>query len=71
VIASLLPRQQAERVNPFDEFTDEELRQLEEWLEAKRAGEFDEWLEAHRAGKGGEARQDPPDTFFVPRAESA
>ena len=64
MIASLVPKQQQlEPVNPLEEWTDDELRALDAWLEAHRAGQSDE---------GGQGRhQDLPDTFFLPRAESA
>jgi Family of unknown function (DUF5681) len=36
LMISLVPKQQAEKVNPFDELTDAELEQLERWIEATR-----------------------------------
>ena len=36
IVASLLPKQKAEQVNPFDEWTDDELAELAAWLEARR-----------------------------------
>ena len=39
VVASLLPKQQLERVNPLEELTDGELNQLNEMIDAVRAGQ--------------------------------
>jgi Family of unknown function (DUF5681) len=70
VIASLLPKQQAERVNPLDELTDEELDQLERWIEALRSGEEPPAAEGGREQAPQVPPADPPDTFFLPRASS-
>jgi hypothetical protein len=54
VVASLLLKQEIERLNPFEQWTDEELDQL------------DAILTALRTGQGGGDRQDVPDIFFLP-----
>ena len=66
VIASLLTKQVTEKVNPFDEFTDDELEQLAQWLDSHRAVQGN----SGEAGKREQAHQlppdNPPDTFFLP-----
>ncbi len=37
IIAGLLPKQQAEQVNPFAELSDDELNELDRWIDALRA----------------------------------
>jgi hypothetical protein len=70
VIASLLPKQVTEKVDPFEEWTAEELDQLIQWLENNRAAQGGRG----ETGEGEQAQQvppgHPPDTFFLPRASS-
>jgi hypothetical protein len=55
VLAGLMPKQTMEKVDPFDEWTADELEQLADWLQAHR--------EATEAAR-------PPDTLYLPRASS-
>jgi hypothetical protein len=38
IVASLLPKQRTESVNPLEELSDEELENLSAWIDAAQAG---------------------------------